>query len=186
MIRGCLSDQADLGASPTETITIMQFNAEQYYHVSLERMKQATRLYQDGTAYALAMYCGGLAVESLLRAFRWTHDSSFEGRHNLTDLLKESRLLSFDEEFMRRRGRTQQEIDVSGLKLRSAVNEVVALWHNNLRFASEASLKLSLQKSGKLGRIKGDAIKKNTSNLLVSAQAVVDRGAAIWISQKKL
>jgi len=72
----------------------MQFTAEQYYRVSLERTKQARGLYSDGGAYSLAMYCGGLAVESLLRAFRWTEDTSFEGRHDLSDLLKASRLLS--------------------------------------------------------------------------------------------
>jgi HEPN domain-containing protein len=87
----------------------MQFTAEQYYRVSLERMNQARRLYRDGTAYALMMYCGGLAVESLLRAFRWAADPTFEGRHDLSDLLKSSRLLRIDDEFMRRRverGRT--------------------------------------------------------------------------------
>jgi hypothetical protein len=50
----------------------MQFRAEQFYQASLERMKQARKIYQDGEAFALAMYCGGLAVESLLRAFHWT------------------------------------------------------------------------------------------------------------------
>jgi hypothetical protein len=55
----------------------MQFRADQYYQASLERMKQSLRLYYDGRAFALAMYCAGLAVESLLRAFRWAEDASF-------------------------------------------------------------------------------------------------------------
>ena len=57
----------------------MQFRAEQYYRASLERMKQAHKIYKDGEAFALAMYCGGLAVESLLRAFRWSKETGFEG-----------------------------------------------------------------------------------------------------------
>jgi HEPN domain-containing protein len=48
----------------------MQFNAQEYYQVGLERMVQARRLYGDEGNYALAMYCSGLAVECLLRAFR--------------------------------------------------------------------------------------------------------------------
>src|SRR5438128_10660045 len=115
----------------------MQFRAEQYYRASLERMTQARRIYQDGDAFSLAMYCGGLAVESLLRAFRWTEDTSFEGRHDLNDLLKASRLLSIDDEYMRRRGASEVAIYDSGEKLRLAANEVAILWHNNLRFASE-------------------------------------------------
>jgi hypothetical protein len=54
----------------------MQFRAEQYFQASLERMEQALRIYRDGKSFALAMYCGGLAVECLLRAFRWTEDTS--------------------------------------------------------------------------------------------------------------
>src|SRR2546423_10352766 len=119
----------------------MQFRAEQYYRVSLERMEQARKIYQDGTAFSLAMYCGGLAVESLLRAFRWTEDTSFEGRHDLSELLKASRLLRIDDEYMRRKGASEEDIRRSGVVLRGALNEVIILWHNNLRFASEASLK---------------------------------------------
>ena len=79
----------------------MQFRADEYYRVSLERMKQAHGLYQNGAAYSLSMYCAGLAVESLLRAFRWTEHTTFEGRHDLSDLLKASRLLRIDDEYMR-------------------------------------------------------------------------------------
>ncbi|MGH7192990.1 MAG: hypothetical protein ACREJM_05565 [Candidatus Saccharimonadales bacterium] len=56
----------------------------------MERMTQARRIYRDQAAYALAMYCGGLAVESMLRAFRWAEDPSFEGRHDLSELLKQA------------------------------------------------------------------------------------------------
>src|SRR5256885_6324777 len=126
----------------------MQFRAEQYYQVSLERMQQARRIYEDGAAFALAMYCGGLAVESLLRAFRWTEDTSFEGRHDLSDLLKASRLLRIDDEYMRRKGASEEAIQRSGVALRGAMNEVIILWHNNLRFACEASLKAFLKKLG--------------------------------------
>jgi hypothetical protein len=148
-------------------------------------MEQARRLYQDGTSYALAMYCGGLAVESLLRAFRWTEDSSFEGRHDLTDLLKASRLIRIDDEFMRRRGATEEAIRESALKLRGAMNEVVVLWHNNLRFASEATLKAFLKQSGRSRGLKGDLLKKNALDLIEAAQNVINRGVLLWTSKPK-
>jgi hypothetical protein len=163
----------------------MQFTAEQYYRVSLERMRQARKLYDDGESYSLAMYCGGLAVESLLRAFRWTEDTSFEGRHDLSDLLKASRLLRIDDEHMRRRGKSDETIRGSGVELRSAMNEVIILWHNSLRFASEASLKAFLNQRGRLQGIKGDPLKKNALDLLDAAQTVIDRGVTLWTSKKK-
>lgn len=163
----------------------MQFTAEQYYRVSLERMRQARGLYREGAAYALTMYCSGLAVEALLRAFRWQVETSFEGRHDLTDLLKASRLLRIDDESMRRRGASEEAIQHSGEALRAALNDVVTLWHNNLRFACEASLKAFLHKIGRLQGVRGDPLKKNALDLLNAAQTVVDRGVSLWISKPR-
>ncbi len=163
----------------------MQFRAEQYYQASLERMAQARKLLRDGTAFALTMYCGGLAVESMLRAFRWTEDASFEGRHDLSKLLGASRLLRIDDDFMRRGRASENAIRESGLKLRGAMNEVIVLWHNNLRFASEASLKTFLNGIGRLQGLKGNPLKKNAADLTDAAQTVVNRGVVLWMSRKK-
>ena len=40
----------------SELELIMQFTADQYYRASLERIRQAHGLYQDGAAYSLTMY----------------------------------------------------------------------------------------------------------------------------------
>lgn len=160
----------------------MQFRAEQYYEVSLERMKQARLIFESGEGHALAIYCGGLAVESLLRAFRWLKNSDFAGRHDLSDLLKESGLLRIDEDYMRNRRKSPQTIHETGLALRAAMQQVIELWHNNLRFASEASLKAYLKKLGRLTGIKGDALKKNAKGFLDAAQTVVNRGVVLWTS----
>ena len=163
----------------------MQFTADQYYQVSLERIKQARRIYQDGTAYSLCMYSAGLAIESLLRAFRWKENSSFEGRHELTELLKASRLLQIDDEIRRRAGESEDEIQRSGMELRDAMSLVNLVWHNNLRFASEASLKAYLNKLGRLQGIRGDPLKKNALDLIAAAQIVMDRGVTVWTSKQK-
>jgi hypothetical protein len=163
----------------------MQFTADQYYRASLERMTQAHTLYKEGTAFSLAMYCGGLAVESLLRAFRWTEDTSFEGRHDLFELLRASRLLQIDGEYMRRKGSPEDAIYRSGVELHGAMNEVASLWNNGLRFASEARLKAHLNKLGRLQGVKGDPLKKNALDLLRAAQTVIDRGVVLWTSEIK-
>jgi HEPN domain-containing protein len=163
----------------------MQFRAEDYYHAALERMRQAVGLYREGKSWALAMYCGGLAVECLLRAYRWTEDATFEGRHDLNELLKNSGLLRIDDEAMRKKRASEEEIRDSGIKIRSAMNEVVIFWHNNLRFASEARLKAHLRQIGKLQRGKGDPLKKSAMDLLDAAQAIMDRGVALWTLKAK-
>jgi hypothetical protein len=163
----------------------MQFRGEEYFRAGVERMRQARAIHKAGGSYALAMYCGGLAVECILRAFRWDADTSFEGRHDLEDLLHASALLRINEEQMRQKGIEEDEILEYALALRAAMNEVVVLWHNNLRFASEARLRAFLNRIDRLQGIKGDALKKNSSDLLNAAQTVVDRGVALWTSRRK-
>src|SRR5262245_18567646 len=72
---------------------LMQFTGEEYYQAAIERMRQARELHGSRESYALAMYCSGLAVECILRAYRWRIEPSFEGRHDLDDLFKASGLL---------------------------------------------------------------------------------------------
>ncbi len=163
----------------------MQFRADEYYQASLERTRQAVDLHRGGENYALAMYCAGLAVESMLRAFRWVEDSSFEGRHDLKELLKASGLLKVDDEYMRRRDEAEEVIEGWGRQLRAAFNEVVALWHNNLRFASEKSLKAHLNRIDRLQGIRGDPLKKNSQNLINAARMIVERGAVLWMLKKE-
>lgn len=164
----------------------MQFRAEEYYRAGLERLRQAKSVYSRGSGYALVIYSGGLAVECLLRAFRWNVDNSFEGRHDLSELLKASGILRVDEEYLRRRGKAEEVIRQSSLEFRAAMNEVVVLWHNNLRFASEARLRAHLIQINRVQGIKGDPVKKNAADFLNAAQLVVNKGMVLWESQKRL
>lgn len=163
----------------------MQFRGKEYFRAATERMRQARRLFSAGNSYSLTMYCGGLAVECILRAFRWKKDKSFEGRHDLQDLLKASALLHINEKEMRRNRVPESEIAEHAQALRDAMNIVVLLWHNNLRFASEDSLKAFLNRINRLQGIKGNGLKKNTADLLNAAQTVVDRGVTLWTSRQK-
>jgi HEPN domain-containing protein len=163
----------------------MKFEGEEYYRAGIERMRQAREIHDARGGYAWAMYTGGLAVECILRAFRWAKDKSFEGRHDLDDLLKASHLLSINEGQLRKKDFSEEEIQDIALELRAAMSEVLVLWHNNLRFASEGSLRAFLNRIGRLQGIKGDAVRKNSSDLLNAAQTVVDRGVALWTSRKK-
>jgi HEPN domain-containing protein len=163
----------------------MQFRGKEYFRAATERMRQARRLFKTGDSYALAMYCGGLAVECILRAFRWEKDKAFEGRHDLQDLLKASALLQINEEEMRRHRVPETAITEYAEVLRTAMNVVVLLWHNNLRFASEDSLKAFLNRLNRPQGIRGDGLKKNAADLLNAAQTVVDRGGALWTSREK-
>jgi len=162
----------------------MDFRAEDYFRAAGERISEAREVYAHGR-YALAMYCSGLAVECLLRAFRWLHDRSFHGRHDLRELLRASRLLSINEAAMLADGDTQEQIIAAERRLSIAMNEVIILWHNNMRFASESRLKSYLNRLGRLRRLKGDGVKKIARDLLTAATDVVNHGEALWMYATK-
>lgn len=163
----------------------MDFTGEQYFRAAIDRMRQARQIHDAGNGYALAMYCSGLAVECMLRAFRWQEDPSFEGRHDLRDLFRASRLLRVDEERARSRGAADEEITRTAMELRAAISEIAILWHNNLRFASESSLKAHLKHIDRLQGIRGDALKKNSLDLLDASKVIFDRGVALWTSRRR-
>lgn len=163
----------------------MQFRDRDYYRASLQRIRQAQALSMEKDAYALPMYCSGLAVECLLRAFRWKADKSFEGRHDLNDLLKASGILRVNDEYMRRKGKDEEEILRASREFRAAVNEIVILWHNNLRFASEMRLKAHLTELNRVQGIKGDPLRKNALDLIDAAQLIINKGIVLWDSQRK-
>ena len=163
----------------------MQFTADEYYRASVERMQQAIQIYESGNSYALAMYCGGLAVESLLRAFRWTTPATFEGRHDLSDLLRASGLLEINDKYLQQRQVSERVAYEESLRFRAAMSDVNSLWRNNLRLASEASLKAFLRRTQRLRGVKGNPLKKNARDLINAAQMVIDRGVTLWTSGRR-
>jgi hypothetical protein len=131
------------------------------------------------------MYCAGLAVESMLRAYRWRRQLGFEVRHDLFRLFRESGLLGVDERGMRGRGVAEDQIQRYSLELLTAVNVVYALWSNNLRYASESRARAWLVSMGRYGTKRRDVLKTNALELLNAAQRIVDKGIFLWNSKKK-
>ena len=112
----------------------MDFDANDYYRAALERMRQARLLCQSGDSFAMAMYVAGLAVECKLRAFRWRKDATFDGRHDLLRLFKESGILRLDEELLESKGVDPIQLRTTVVAFRAAMNTVVLLWANDYRF----------------------------------------------------
>jgi hypothetical protein len=165
----------------------MDIRADHYYQASLERMRQARLAYADAQqrSYALAIYLGGLAVECMLRAFRWRKDPVFEGRHFLPKLFADSGLLLLNEDRMQTRGVSIEMIARQSLEFKSAMNTVVAVWHNNLRYASETRVRAHLVQIGRRLSARGDMMKANALDVIQAAQKIVDRGTALWTLRKK-
>lgn len=159
----------------------MQLTAEHYFRVSRERLTQAIALYRIGDAYALAMYVAGVSVECMLRAYKLRIDPVFDEKHNLQRLFRASGILNLDPSRLRGQGLKEVQVRAYIEDIRSAVNEVVVLWANTYRFASENRLRAYLWKMAPArSRTKGDHLKFSALRLLNAAQRVVEKGGILW------
>ena len=165
----------------------MRFRPEEYLAASTERMRQAiTILRDDEASYALAMYCAGVAVECMLRAFHTLDtDAPFDSKHDIHALLRASKMLQVNPAQLRKKRIHQDQIDRLMTEVNAAITEIAILWDNGLRYASEARLRTFLLKRGRLGKVRGNPLKKNATDLVGSAKLVVDRGVTLWMLARR-
>jgi len=158
----------------------MDFTSEHYFKVALERIQQAFFLYRARDSYALAMYVAGVAVESMLRAYLLKKNREFESRHDVGLLLKESGMLDVDPDRLKEKGLSAKGIEHHLDTIQKKVNEVVVLWHNNYRYASEARLLAHLKRMKLYKNSKKDLLKAKALQLLTAAQLFIDKGVFQW------
>ncbi len=148
----------------------MRFAPQDYLDAAKERVEDACRLH-GAQRYPAAIYLAGVAVESLLHAYRTRQDLSFLARHDLPGLLKESAIAEFLRPADRRR------LDV-------AMSTIWARWKNSYRYASAYKARSEYRRL-KLDRgIKGDFLKENSRKTVDDALVIVSIGVRRWHSQK--
>lgn len=158
----------------------MRFEADHYYHASLERIEQARTLYGQGSAYALAMYVAGVSVECMLRAFKLRRRSTFDERHDLLRLFQASGMLETDPAVLEKVGLSLAETAGYQRGLQAAAETVHHLWANDYRFASESRMRAHLKRLQLGRRIKGDVLKANAKRLLDASTSFINKGVLSW------
>jgi hypothetical protein len=160
---------------------------EHYYRVGLERIKQAWLLYNEPNhgSYALAMYVAGVAVESMLRAFKIFRDPVFDERHDLLRLFKASGMLNLDPDLLKARGLSTSQVEAYFRELQAATSDVYDLWSNDYRFATEERMRAHLKNKRLDRKIRGDFLKKRSLELLEASQTIIDKGLLQWILLKR-
>jgi HEPN domain-containing protein len=153
---------------------------DHYFGASLERLRQAWTLYQEGNSYALAMYVAGVAVECMLRAFKMRKETTFDEKHDLERLFRASGMLKIDPELLKAKGLSEEQAQAHFRGLQAAMVDVCRLWANDYRYASEARMRVHL-KQRKLDRgVKGDCLKAKALSLLNASQQVISKGVYQW------
>ena len=147
----------------------MRIEADDYLEAARFRVADGHHLYQ-GERYSFALYAAGLAVESILRAYRTLKAAEFDARHDLRSLLEEGKIKSFL--------KSAEITEITGLILL-----VFRRWKNDLRFTSDNRLKRRLKKLQLDKGIRGDFLKENCRMSLEAASRIVKIGATRWPHQ---
>ena len=158
----------------------MEFSPDHYFQTAIQRTRQAQALFRQGSSFALAIYVGGVAVECMLRAYKGRRHSIFDEKHDLLRLFAASGMLLVDPAKLRSKNWTNAKIERHIHTLRAAVNEIVRLWSNSYRFASEERLRAHLKKATRYRKIKGDYLKEQAREFLNSVQTFIDLGVVQW------
>lgn len=143
-----------------------EFTGEVYLAAATERVGILQKLYDEGD-YVLALYTAGVAVESLLRAYRTKIDPEFSSRHNLYELAKEAK---FSEKVPKKLTE----------KYAADLGVVAVRWNNSHRYRSEQAARKYLNRASLYKGIKGDVLKENTRKTINAATDIVALGAKRW------
>ena len=142
-----------------------------YRRAGMERLDEALILYKS-EMFAGCVYLAGRAVESMLRAVIWKHDSEIKtGKKSLEtghDLRKLLRLIS-DLGMLTNRDHDDE--------LRENVNQVERVWFNNMRFVSTNRMKTVWWKRREIGKRR--SIKQATGAHYDICAAIANRCEAL-------
>jgi hypothetical protein len=139
---------------------------EAYYAAALERLGAADLLRKQGR-YVFSMYASGLAAECMLRAY-WPAETPFDARHDMKEILKACEIPLGDK---------------ARRKLWGDVQEIHGIWHNNYRFADDATVRAHLLALGDVGRRRhrrADLLKVRCEDLWNAANSVIQVGISKW------
>lgn len=144
----------------------MSFNAETDRAAAAEHIVVADELYRSGR-YVLCHYAAGLAVECLLRAYRYRRDPAFDARHDLYLLF----------------GLSGMQTRLSEAKAASALRALLLVahrWNNDYRFRDEASLRRRLRSMGVHRGVRGDFVKESARLIVAAAGRFLQIGLTAW------
>ncbi len=138
-------------------ITVASYNSYEYRQASHQKFKAAVDA--DGREhYAVSHYLSGVAIECMLRAYRWSIDPSWDAKHDLRELMKKSGVLA-------RLPENKQG------QVRDALVEIAVRWSISHRYAPDDRLEAYLKKT--LGGGSPRILKDNSDYMLNRVEFVL-------------
>jgi predicted metal-dependent hydrolase len=107
---------------------VKDFTKNDYFSASLSRKADLEHLITNTDSIILSIYCAGIAIECMFRAYITKYTKEFDSKHNLEKLYNKSLLASYADTNQKKR-------------LSIAVKKASSIWSNDLRYVSEKRMK---------------------------------------------
>jgi hypothetical protein len=145
------------------------FTPNDYYSASLLRLEDLNQLKSNQRSIIFSLYCAGVAVECMLRAYITKYTAEFDSKHNLEKLFEKSLLGRYvDPE-------NKEEIV-------AAVKKANKIWTNDLRYTSDKRLKRIIAHEMVKTNFKdiNKYVDKYYSDFFDAADLIIQTGKSKW------
>jgi len=147
----------------------LDFTHTDYFTASLTRQNDYLHLKNNPMSTIFAVYCAGVAIECMFRAYIVRYTKEFDSRHDIDKLFVKSQLSN-------KLDSTQKEV------ISIAVKKANNLWKNEFRYVSEVRMKrIIAHKIVKKGYTDiNKYIVKYNKDLFDAAEIIIKIGSDKW------
>lgn len=140
-----------------------------YYDAAICRAEDLVHLQYDQKRMIFSLYCAGVSIECMFRAYITKNTSDFDSKHDLERLYDKSKmalLLTADE---------KEEMTI-------AVKVANKIWNNNLRYTSEKRMKRIIAHQIVKAKIKdiNKYLNKHYSDIFEAHETIIKIGKQKW------
>lgn len=145
------------------------FTHTDYYSASLTRMTDLEHLRTNQNSIIFSIYCAGVSIECMFRAYITKYTKEFDAKHNLEKLFEKSLLAN---------ELTANEKE----KLSIAVKKANKIWNNDLRYVSEKRMKRKIAHENIQTQFNdvNKYLDKFKSEIFDSTELIIKTGTSKW------
>ena len=145
------------------------FTHTDYYSASLTRMSDLEYLKTNQNSTIFSIYCAGVSIECMFRAYIAKYTREFDSKHNLEKLYEKSLLAN-------------ELDDKAKEKISIAVKKANKIWNNDLRYVSEKRMKRKIAHQNVKTNFKdvNKYMSKFYSEIFDSTDIIIQTGKSKW------
>lgn len=147
------------------------FTHNDYYSASITRQADLSHLRSNPSSIIFSVYCAGVSIECMFRAYITKYTKEFDSKHDLKKLYEKSQMANLLDE-------KEKEI------LTAAVKNANRIWFNELRYVSELRMKRKISHELIKKGLKGKDIIKQIdiyhSDIFKASDLIIKIGQSKW------